>query len=369
VIWSLRRGAQADANPWGAGTLEWSVPSAPPPHNFDVLPVVHGRAPLWEPQRAPHAVAGLAAHAREVLTTSALDAQPDTRPLFPGPSIWPFLSAIATTIFFIGSIFTPSAVWWGTVPVAVAMIAWFWPGRRENRVARALERWPDSSAARNAVRRVHTKPSSREAASRDAGAVTAVLDVRALPSFGFSHRSLMWWATAGLMLIEGTLFAMTGGMYFYLRAVNPAWPMHAPPPSLVWGSLNTAVLLASLWPNQLAKRAAERGDRERARLWLAVCLAFAFAFLVVRGVEFGALNVMWYANSYGSIAWLLLGLHTTHLITDTVDTAVLTTLLYSGPFEKKRLLDTSENAVYWYFVVLSWLPIYAVIYLVPRMPP
>jgi len=76
---------------------------------------------------------------------------------------------------------------------------------------------------------------------------------------------------------------------------------------------------------------------------------------------------MWYANAYGSIVWVLIRLHTTHLITDTVDTAVLTALLYTGPFENRRLLDTSENAVYWYFVVLTWLTIYAVIYLAPRV--
>jgi heme/copper-type cytochrome/quinol oxidase subunit 3 len=34
-----------------------------------------------------------------------------------------------------------------------------------------------------------------------------------------------------------------------------------------------------------------------------------------------ALNVSWDANAYGSVVWLLLGLHTTHLITDTIDTA------------------------------------------------
>jgi cytochrome c oxidase subunit I+III len=34
--------------------------------------------------------------------------------------------------------------------------------------------------------------------------------------------------------------------------------------------------------------------------------------------------------------------------------------------EGKRFVDVSENAVYWYFVVLSWLPIYAVIYGAPR---
>src|SRR5262249_35240349 len=39
-FWSLWRGRVAPANPWQVGTLEWSVPSPPPHHNFDALPVV-----------------------------------------------------------------------------------------------------------------------------------------------------------------------------------------------------------------------------------------------------------------------------------------------------------------------------------------
>lgn len=194
-----------------------------------------------------------------------------------------------------------------------------------------------------------------------------VIDVRALPTFAFSHRSLMWWSTAGLMLIEGTVFAIAVMTVFYLRTRAPAWPMAAEPPRLFWGTLNTVVLLASLWPNQLAKNAAERGDRRKAAIWLAVCLVASVIFLVIRGFEFASLNVSWYANAYGSVIWLLLGLHTTHLITDTVDTAVLTVLLFTGPFEGKRLVDVSENALYWYFVVLSWLPIYGVIYWAARL--
>ncbi|SAK83934.1 cytochrome c oxidase subunit I [Caballeronia fortuita] len=194
-----------------------------------------------------------------------------------------------------------------------------------------------------------------------------VLDVTALPTFGFSHRSLMWWSTMGLMLIEGTVFAIAVMMYFYLRSRAPSWPMAAAAPRLVWGTLNTAVLVLSLWPNQLAKQAAERGDRRRACLWLWACLLASAAFLVIRGFEFASLNVSWYTNAYGSVVWLLLGLHTTHLITDTVDTAVLAVLLVTGPFEDKRFVDVSENAVYWYFVVLSWLPIYAVIYWAARL--
>jgi cytochrome c oxidase subunit III len=194
-----------------------------------------------------------------------------------------------------------------------------------------------------------------------------VLDVQALPTFAFSHRSLMWWSTAGLMLIEGTVFAIAVMMYFYLRTRAPAWPMAADAPRLLWGTLNTVVLIASLWPNQLAKNAAERGDRRKAAIWLTVCLVASLAFLAIRALEFAALNVSWYTNAYGSVVWLLLGLHTTHLITDTVDTAVLAVLLFTGPFEQKRFVDVSENAIYWYFVVLSWLPIYGVIYWAARL--
>ncbi|PMS35104.1 heme/copper-type cytochrome/quinol oxidase subunit 3 [Trinickia symbiotica] len=194
------------------------------------------------------------------------------------------------------------------------------------------------------------------------------LDVTKLPTFGFSHRSLMWWGTAGLMLIEGTAFAIAVAMYFYLRDVNVAWPLTAPPPNLLWGTLNLAILLASLAPNELAKRAAQRLELRACRIWFVACLAFALAFLVVRGFEFATLNVKWYANSYGSIVWFLLGLHTTHLITDTIDTAVLGVLLFTGPLEGRQFVDVSENALYWYFVVLSWPPIYAVIYLAPRLP-
>jgi cytochrome c oxidase subunit I+III len=142
VLHSRRKGTAAAADPWGGGTLEWSVSSPPPPHNFDVIPVVHGRDPLWEPVAKPVCISGLAADAREVLVTTVLDASPDIRTLFPSPSVWPFISAIATAILFIGSVFTPRAVIWASIPVAIAMIAWFWPSRRAQAQSRRLAQVP-----------------------------------------------------------------------------------------------------------------------------------------------------------------------------------------------------------------------------------
>jgi heme/copper-type cytochrome/quinol oxidase subunit 3 len=45
---------------------------------------------------------------------------------------------------------------------------------------------------------------------------------------------------------------------------------------------------------------------------------------------------------------------------------VIAVLMYLGPLEGKRYVDVAENAEYWYFVVIAWVPIYAVIYLAPR---
>jgi heme/copper-type cytochrome/quinol oxidase subunit 1 len=143
---SYRRGEPALANPWGAGTLEWASASPPPSYNFDKAPIVRSHDPLWESAPVPESeathVTGLAEKEREVLITTVLDAMPDHRLQFVNPSIWPFLSAVAVTVLFIGTIFTPWALVWGAVPVAVAVTTWFWPKREEVMRALALERRP-----------------------------------------------------------------------------------------------------------------------------------------------------------------------------------------------------------------------------------
>ncbi|MBM0108056.1 cytochrome c oxidase subunit I [Steroidobacter sp. S1-65] len=123
---SLKQGEPAGDNPWGASTLEWATSSPPPPYNFMHIPVVTGREALWQPEPR-QVLEGLSPAHREVLCTSALAAVPDIRQHSAEPSIWPFWTAIATAIWFIASIFDARAVLWGSLPVAVCLIAWMWP--------------------------------------------------------------------------------------------------------------------------------------------------------------------------------------------------------------------------------------------------
>jgi cytochrome c oxidase subunit I len=48
LFWSARKGREAGDDPWDAWTLEWATTSPPPPYNFEELPKVKSRRPLWD---------------------------------------------------------------------------------------------------------------------------------------------------------------------------------------------------------------------------------------------------------------------------------------------------------------------------------
>lgn len=48
VAITVRRGERAGDDPWDAWTLEWATASPPPPYNFETVPVVGSRRPLWD---------------------------------------------------------------------------------------------------------------------------------------------------------------------------------------------------------------------------------------------------------------------------------------------------------------------------------
>ena len=193
-----------------------------------------------------------------------------------------------------------------------------------------------------------------------------VLNARHMPTYSHGHRSPIWWGTVAFAVAEGMGFALVIGAYFYLVFINGNWPLSAPAPDLLWSGLFTVVMLASAWPNYLAKRAGEREDLGGCRRTLVIMSLIGVVLLGIRIMELGSLHVRWDQNAYGSIVWLLLGLHTLHVITDLGDTIVLTVLMFTRHGHGKRFSDVGDNAFYWYFVVASWLPIYVIVYWFPR---
>ena len=152
---------------------------------------------------------------------------------------------------------------------------------------------------------------------------------------------------AGLMAIEGTVFALAIVMYFYLRShVDRLADERAAARRCVWGTLNTVRPARSACGRTSSPSARRSGSTAAAcgSGWRSAC-CFAVVFLVVRGFEFTALNVpLGRPTPTARSSGCCCGLHTTHLVTDTWDTAVLAVLFFTGPFEGKRFVDVSENA-------------------------
>lgn len=194
------------------------------------------------------------------------------------------------------------------------------------------------------------------------------LDVSDLPTVAFGSRATIWWGVMGIMAIEGTMFAIMAASYFYLRGNAPEWPpTGAFHPGLGLTTVNLAILLASMVPMHLASKAAHREDVEGIRRWLVVATVFCVAFLALRAVVLSRLTYRWDSHAYGSLIWTTAGLHTLHVLTGTLENLLFISLLIKGPVEDKHLVDVRVNSLYWYFVVLSWVPFYAIFFLDPGL--
>lgn len=193
-------------------------------------------------------------------------------------------------------------------------------------------------------------------------------DLATLPTHAYGHRSLTWWGVMAFMVIEGMFFVMAVVAYFFVMNQEMDWPPGpVAPPDLLAGTLFTLTMLASEIPNTIIKKEAEAEKPRLVQIGLVLMVLFGLLLFVFRAMEFQSLNIDWTENAYGSILWMLLLLHTAHVLTDWVDTAVLAALMFTPQkAEPRRFVDVSENGLYWRFVWLTWLPLYLLIYWLPR---
>jgi cytochrome c oxidase subunit 3 len=193
--------------------------------------------------------------------------------------------------------------------------------------------------------------------------------VAELPTHKFGPSSLTWWGILGFMVIEGAAFGLAFAAYFFLMGHEQGWPPEGRlPPNLLWGTLFTIIILLSEIFNTMIKKAAHERDVPTIRALMPVIVGIGGVLLTIRRLAIHNWNCRRTDDAYSSIIWALLLLHTTHILTDWVDTIVLWALMMTPlGYEGRRLVDTDENSLYWRYVWLLWLPIYLMIYWVPRL--
>jgi heme/copper-type cytochrome/quinol oxidase subunit 3 len=192
------------------------------------------------------------------------------------------------------------------------------------------------------------------------------IDLSELPDYLFGSGSIGFWGGIAFMLIEGMGFVLAAGAYFYLIPFEKQWPPGASPPPLFWATTGIVLALLSEIPNVLTSRRAKEQSLRGVKLWIVVTSLFAVALIVLRALEFNAFNVRWDQNAYGSISWGMLIMHHADLITDAYDTFVLAAMVFLKPVDGRKFSDVDDNAVFWLFVVATWILTYVIVYWVPR---
>jgi cytochrome c oxidase subunit 1 len=130
VVISLRSKKEAGADPWDGRTLEWSIPSPPPEHNFDEIPVVHHIDEWWHrkyaedakgmpvpvPAGGAVALSGHDDHGGEHGGHGAIH--------MPNPSIMPLIAAVGFPVIALGLLYFYPLIVVGAVIMVVGLYGW-----------------------------------------------------------------------------------------------------------------------------------------------------------------------------------------------------------------------------------------------------
>jgi len=174
------------------------------------------------------------------------------------------------------------------------------------------------------------------------------------------------WGMALLIATEAALFGCLLFSYFYLGARARVWPPHGAP-DLRLASLNTVILLSSSATLHWAERGIRRGRVARLRLGLALTMALGLGFLSLQAVEYSRQPFGPGTDAYGSAFFTITGMHGTHVFVGLLTLGVISLMAWLGKFGARHHAYVSNAALYWHFVDVVWLAVYASLYLTPHL--
>ncbi|RIK40436.1 MAG: cytochrome c oxidase subunit I [Chloroflexi bacterium] len=345
LIYSLRRGEEAEPNPWDADSLEWATDLPAPNYGFAQLPIVHSRHPLWE-QESLHQgqegdeplrkmlddLSGWPLTWRAALTTSMLEARPTEVFRVSGPSIWPFFTAVGVILMFAAEIFTLRVlVLSGAIITVVSLVGWHWPDR------------------------IETTPAELEFERKH--------NILVYPN---GSPTVNRWSMALMIALIATATGLFEFSYFYIRLRHDVWPLgEIPLPGLLLPAIGTVAIFGAAGAMFWANRRIERDDPMGLRIALAVAFILG---LVAAGTIFFDLRQVPFdhtINAYGSLYWTLAIFLIALLLGGLGQNLFTQVWAWLGRYSQREHIAVDIGALYWYAAVLFWLIVAGTIYLSP----
>ena len=187
---------------------------------------------------------------------------------------------------------------------------------------------------------------------------------RDLPVDGTGRQSFGWWGMVLAIMTEGAFFASLLFAYFYLGSLHPDWPPELP--ELHLSLPNTGLLLASSATLWWAERGIRTGNASRLRWGLLMTFVLGVVFLSIQGLEYAEQDFTPTTHAYGSLFFTVTGFHGAHVAVGLVMLGVIQVRAWLGHFAADGHDAVTLTGMYWHFVDVVWLAVFASLYLSPR---
>ena len=163
---------------------------------------------------------------------------------------------------------------------------------------------------------------------------------------------------------EIMLFGSFFTAYFFVRVNGEAeWPLEPfELPKFVAG-VNTAILVTSSFTIHWALQAIKRGNRAGLQAGLVLTLALGLTFLLTQIREYSRVGFSPGDGAFGTIFYGLTGLHGAHVFVGLTLLTFATIRAFRGHFSAAHHAGVEIPGIYWHFVDVMWIVVYATIYL------
>jgi cytochrome c oxidase subunit 3 len=195
-------------------------------------------------------------------------------------------------------------------------------------------------------------------------AATPTIAVTPPPPALRRSKPLAWWGMIIIIATESMIFVGLLASYAFLRASAQTWPPPGVPlPEIPKTAVFSALLIGSSLPVWWGERGIKRGDAGILRLGWAIAWLMAAAFVGNSIKDFLDLRFGWSDNAYGSIFYATVGLHLAHVIVALILSIGVQAKAWMGRYDKDHYLTVEVVSLYWHFVDVVWIFVFATLFL------
>jgi len=169
---------------------------------------------------------------------------------------------------------------------------------------------------------------------------------------------VMIWLGSELMFFSG-LFAA----FFTIRAEHAVWPPAGTHLDTIRAGIFTAVLVASSFTMQKAVFDLERLNRASAKIWVWATIVLGAGFLGNQLTEWLFLTTRASTNAYGSLFFIMTGLHGLHVFLGLVAMTFLLLRMRGKSGDPGELSVFQGVSYYWHFVDIVWIGLFSCLFL------